>query len=193
MEPLEIAKKIRDKFPDQVVRVEEHRGQVGVIVKKDKIVEMLRWLHDAPSLQLNHLADLCGVDYLSKKDVRFEVVYNLYSIRLKHRIRIRAEVPEDDCRIDSVTSIWMGANWHERECYDLLGITFDGHPDLRRILLPEGWEGYPLRKDYPLDGGGKRWSGYEEVIETSERLRQHDFYGLYQDPTKKAGLEDANK
>ncbi len=193
MEPLEIAKKIKERFPDQVVQVEEHRGQVGVIVKKDRIVEMLRWLHDDPALQLNHLADLCGVDYLSKKDVRFEVVYNLYSIPLKHRIRIRAEVPEDDCQIESVTSIWMGANWHERECFDLLGITFVNHPDLRRILLPEGWEGHPLRKDYPLDGGGKRWSGYDEVVEKSKRLRKHDFYGVYQDPTKKAGLEDARK
>ncbi len=193
MEPLEIAKKVKERFPDQVVDVQECRGQVGVIVKKDKIVEILRWLHDDPAMQLNHLADLCGVDYLGKKDVRFEVVYNLYSIPLRHKIRIRAQVPEDDCNIDSVTSIWMGANWHERECFDLVGITFNNHPDLRRILLPEGWEGHPLRKDYPLDGGGKNWSGYDEVVERSKKLRKYDFYGVYQDPIKKAGVEDARE
>ncbi len=193
MEPLEIAKKIKERFPDQVIDVEEHRGQVGVIVKKDRIVELLRWLHDDPALHLNHLADLCGVDYLGKKDVRFEVVYNLYSIPLRHGIRIRAQVPEDDCQIESVTSIWMGADWHERECYDLLGITFGGHPDLRRILLPDGWEGHPLRKDYPLDGGGKNWSGYDKVLERSKKLRKYDFYGTYQDPTKKTGIEDARE
>jgi len=193
VEPLEIAKKVKERFPDQVVDVQECRGQVGVIVKKDKIVEILRWLHDDPAMQLNHLADLCGVDYLGKKDVRFEVVYNLYSIPLRHKIRIRAQVPEDDCNIDSVTSIWMGANWHERECFDLVGITFNNHPDLRRILLPEGWEGHPLRKDYPLDGGGKNWSGYDEVVERSKKLRKYDFYGVYQDPIKKAGVEDARE
>ncbi len=190
MEPLEIARKLQERFPDQVIEVTECRDQVGIVVRKDRIVEMLRWLHDDPSMQFNHLADLCGVDYLGKKDVRFEVVYNLYSISRRHRIRIRAQVPEDDCQIDSVTSIWMGADWHERECFDLFGITFNNHPDMRRILLPEDWEGYPLRKDYPLDGGGKNWKGYDEVLEKSKRLRKYDFYGQYQDPTKKTGLEE---
>ena len=193
MESLEIAKKIQEKYPDEVVSISETRGQVSVILTKDRIVEILRWLHDDPTFQFNHLADLCGVDYLGKKEVRFEVVYNLYSIPLRHSIRIRAQVPEDDCSIESVTCIWMGANWHERECYDLFGIEFMNHPDLRRILLPEGWEGHPLRKDYPLDGGGKNWSGYDEVVEKAKKLSQYDFYGIYQDPTKKTGLEDARE
>ncbi len=193
MEPLEIAKKVRDRYPSEFIEAYEHRSQVGIVVKKDRIVEILRWLHDDPALQMNHLADLCGVDYLNKKKVRFEVVYNLYSIPQRHRLRVRAQVPENDCQINSVTEIWMGANWHERECFDLFGITFNNHPDLRRVLLPDEWEGHPLRKDYPLDGGGKRWSGYEEVVEKSKKLREYDFYGLYQDPTKKAGQKDARE
>ncbi len=190
---LEIADLIKERYPDQIVEIVTCRGQAAVILQKDKILEICRWLHDDPALQFNHLADLCGVDYLGKKDVRFEVVYNLYSIPNKKRIRLRAEVPEDDCQIDSVTPIWIGANWHERECFDLLGIRFKGHPDMRRILLPEDWEGHPLRKDYPLDGGGKNWRGYDEVVEKAKRLSEYDFYGVYEDPTKKTGLKDVSK
>ena len=190
MEPLEIAELLKQRFPGQVIEIKKSRNQVGVLVKKGQILEICRWLHDDPRLQFNHLADLCGVDYLGKRDCRFEVVYNLYSIPLRHRIRLRAQVSEEDCKIDSVTSIWMGANWHERECYDLFGIEFVGHPDLRRILLPEGWEGHPLRKDYPLDGGGKNWSGYEEIRNKAKDLRQYDFYGNYPDPTKVNELKD---
>jgi NADH-quinone oxidoreductase subunit C len=91
-------------------------------------------------------------------------------------IRIRAEVPEDECSVDSIVDIWAGANWHERECFDMYGIEFKGHPDLRRILMPEDWEGYPLRKDYPLksDLGEMEWKGYKEVLEISEKNRQYE-------------------
>ena len=194
MEPLEIAKLIEQKYPDQVLEINSHRGQISVILKKDKIFEICKWLHEDPNLDFKHLADLCGVDYLGKKQVRFEVVYNLYSITKRHAIRLRAQVSEDDCSIDSVTSIWIGADWHERECFDLFGIEFKGHPNLQRILLPEGWEGFPLRKDYPLDGGGKNWSGYDEIVERSKELRKFDFYGSYKDPTKKTEfVKDAAK
>jgi NADH-quinone oxidoreductase subunit C len=116
------------------------------------------------------------VDYLGKKEPRFEVVYHLYSLEHRHMIRLRAEVAEDDASIESVVDIWAGANWHERECFDLLGITFNGHPDLRRVLLPDDWEGHPLRKDYPLksDLGEKEWQGYKDVLALSAKNKAYE-------------------
>jgi len=179
MPPTEIAEKIKQEFPDQVIEVAEFRDQVSVILKKDRIFNVCKYLHDDSMLSLDHLKDLCGVDYLNKKDVRFEVVYTLYSIRHHHMIRLRAEVPENDLMIQSVTPIWAGANWHERECFDMFGITFKGHPDMRRILLPEDWEGYPLRKDYPLKGPDfeNDWKGFTEVIERSKELSEFEWEG----------------
>ncbi|MCC6346529.1 MAG: NADH-quinone oxidoreductase subunit C [Nitrospirales bacterium] len=176
MEPKEIAEAIKDRYPAEVREIREFRGQVSVIVRKDGIKEMLKYLHETPEFYFDFLQDLCGVDYLGRKEPRFEVVYHLYSMRHKHMIRIRAEVPEDDCAVDSVVDIWQGANWHERECYDLLGVAFDGHPDLRRILLPEDWEGHPLRKDYPLqsDLGEMEWKEYKEVVEIAERNKVYE-------------------
>lgn len=177
MEPLAIADKLQDMFPDDVLEVVESRGQVGVVVRRDHVVEICGWLHDEPDLQMNHLLDLCGVDY-REKNKSFEVVYNLYSIPLQHMIRLRARIPAEDCWIDSVTPVWRGADWHERECYDLVGIVFKGHPDLRRILLPEDWEGHPLRKDYPLRlKQENEWSGYEDLKDLARRLRQFEFHG----------------
>lgn len=179
MEPAEIAEKIKAVFPDQVIDVVEFRDQASVIVKKDGILPMCRYLHDEADLRFDHLKDLCGVDYLNKKEVRFEVVYNLYSIRHRHMIRLRAEVPENDTTIHSVTSVWPGADWHERECFDMFGITFKGHPDMRRILLPEDWEGNPLRKDYPLKGPEleQDWHAFVDVIKRSKELREFDWEG----------------
>lgn len=179
LEPTEIAEKIKENFPDEVVEVTNFRDQVSVIVKKERIVDICRYLHDDPILSFDHLQDLTGVDYLGKKEPRFEVVHNLYSVRYRHRIRIRAQVPEDDPHIRTVTSIWAGANWHERECFDMFGIVFTGHPDLRRILMPEDWEGYPLRKDYPLKGPEpeKDWPGFVEVLKRFEELKEFEWEG----------------
>ncbi|MEK6672598.1 MAG: NADH-quinone oxidoreductase subunit C [Nitrospirota bacterium] len=176
MEPLEIAEKIKEIFPSEVREIREFRGQVSVTVKKDRIKELMRYLHKTPEMGFDYLRDLCGVDYLGKRDDRFEVVYHLYSINHRHMIRIKAIVSEEDCSIESVTDIWKGAGWHERECFDLFGIRFNGHPDLRRILLPEDWEGHPLRKDYPLksDLGENEWKGIKEVIETAEKNRIYE-------------------
>ena len=176
MEPLQIADRLKERFPEEVLDVKEFRGQVSVTVRKNRILEICRFLHDAPDLYLDYLIDLCGVDYLGKKENRFEVVYHLYSIRHRHALRLKAEVPENDARIDSVMPVWIGVNWHERECYDLFGIVFVGHPDLRRVLLPEDWEGYPLRKDYPLKGPATEWSGFTDVLERSKKYRQYDWY-----------------
>ncbi len=177
LEPLEIAEKIKEKFPLEVVDVTSFRDQVSVILKKDKIVDICRYLHNDPDLDFDYLRDLCGVDYLGKKEPRFEVVYNLYSTRHRHMIRLKAQVPESDPRINTVTSVWVGANWHERECFDMFGIVFNGHPDLRRILMPEDWEGHPLRKDYPLKGPEKEWSGYAQVVELTKKLKEFEWEG----------------
>jgi NADH-quinone oxidoreductase subunit C len=179
LSPKDIAEEVKEKFPEQVVDVAEFRDQVSVIVKKGQSAAILRYLHDDPLLSLDHLQDLTAVDYLNKKDVRFEVVYTLYSMKYRHAIRIRAQVPENDPKISSVVPIWEGADWHERECFDMFGIDFVGHPDLRRILMPEDWEGHPLRKDYPLKGPefDKDWPGFTDVIKRSKELREFEWDG----------------
>ena len=177
MEPLEIAERIREVFPEEVLAVSEFRGQVSVTLRKNRIRDIARYLHDDPDLYFDYLIDVCGVDYLGKKEKRFEVVYHLYSIKHRRMIRLKAEVGEEDLTIDSVTSVWIGANWHERETFDLFGITFSGHPDLRRILMPEDWEGHPLRKDYPLKGPATEWQGFEAVLERSRRFREYEWHG----------------
>jgi NADH-quinone oxidoreductase subunit C len=155
MDSLQIAKMIEEKFAGQVTGIITHAGQVGVQLEKEMIKDVCLFLRDEPLLRMDHLADLTAVDfsrYPGDAGPRFEVVYNLISTVYRHRIRLKARVPEEDPRIDTVSSVWHTANWHERETYDLMGITFNGHPDLRRILLPEDWEGHPLRKEYPLKG-----------------------------------------
>lgn len=177
MEPLAIAEKIKLQFPDDVLEVKEFRGQVSVTLKKAKILEICRYVHNDPELFFDYPVDLCGVDYSGEKANRFAVVYHLYSIKHRHAIRLKAEVPGDNPAIDSVVSVWAGVNWHEREAYDMYGIVFNGHPDLRRILLPEDWEGYPLRKDYPLKGPDKEWSGFQEVLDKYRKFREYDWQG----------------
>lgn len=177
MEPMEIATSLRENFPDEVLQVYTFHGQTGVIVKRDRILSVLRWLRDTPKIEMNHLMDLCGVDNKKRGEAslqRFEVVYNLYSISCRHNIRIRAQVPEEDPRLDSATPLWPGADWHERECYDLMGIHFTGHPNLQRILLPETWEGHPLRKEYPLRGK-EEWTEMDGLLRQVENLRQFGF------------------
>jgi NADH-quinone oxidoreductase subunit C len=162
-ESLKIAFTLKEQFPEEVIEIKDFRGQVSVIVTSNKIKEILKYLKDQQGF--NHLQDLCGVDYSTEKP-RFEVVYNLYSIWRRLHIRVRAKVNEETPELDSVTDLWEGANWHERECFDMFGIRFIGHPDLRRILMPEDWNGYPLRKDYPLKGK-ELWRGFREIIESS--------------------------
>ncbi len=155
MDPLQIAKMVEEKFAGQVLGTTTYAGQVALMVKKEMIRDICLFLKDEPFLKMDHLADLTAVDYSTypgDTGLRFEVVYNLISTEYHHRIRLKVRVPEEDPRVDTVSLIWQTANWHERETFDLMGIKFDGHPDLRRILLPEDWEGHPLRKEYPLKG-----------------------------------------
>ncbi|MBF0518064.1 MAG: NADH-quinone oxidoreductase subunit C, partial [Nitrospirae bacterium] len=110
------------------------------------------------------------------KTPRFEVVYNLYSMTHRHSLRLNVQVPEKES-IQSVVSIWKTANWHERECFDMYGIVFDGHPDLRRILMPDDWDGHPMRKDYPTAGPeDEEWAGFKEVLKKSEEFKKFGWY-----------------
>jgi len=175
MGPKEAADTIKNAFPSEVREISEYQGQVGVTVGKERIREIMLFLHDTAELQFQFLSDICGVDYMGKKEPRFEVVYHLYSLPNRAAIRIKAQVPENDPAIDSVVAVWAGANWRERECYDMFGIKFKDHPDLRRLLMPDDWDGFPLCKDYPIqsDLGEREWKGYNDVIETAERNRVH--------------------
>lgn len=126
-------------------------GDDVVFVRKDQIVEVCRHLKTDPRLAFNMAPYITAVDYLGQQP-RFEVVYNLYSTSLNHRVRLRVKVPEDDATLASVTGVWRGADWFERYCFDMYGISFTGHPDLRRLFMYDEFVGHPLRKDYPLRG-----------------------------------------
>ncbi|HJR77781.1 MAG TPA: NADH dehydrogenase (quinone) subunit D [Nitrospiraceae bacterium] len=148
------------KFPDAVLSVEAdtERQEITTRVVPGRIVDVARWLHDTPEAAFDHITDICSADYPDDLE-RFEVIYHLLSLPHRRRIRLKARLTEDDPTIPSLTSIWKGADFMEREVYDLMGIKFAGHPDLRRILLPEDYEeGYPLRKDFPTEGKGWRSS-----------------------------------
>lgn len=177
MEPVQVADKIKEKFPNSVLSTSEYRGQASVVLNRESILDVCHWLHDDPEMRMDLLKDITGIDWLGKKDTRFEVIYHLYSLEHKHTIRLKAPVPEADPSILSVTPVWKGAEWHERECFDMFGIQFEGNPDLRRVLMPEDWEGHPLRKDYPLEGPSREndWPGYKEVLDKSERLKKYEW------------------
>ncbi len=126
------------------------RGQAVVTLARDHLTDALPLLRDDPELRFDALSDLTAVDYRGRTP-RFEVVYNLNSLTRRHRLRVKVAVAEDDAEVPTATGVWRSANWAEREVFDLFGIRFTGHPDLRRILLYPEFVGHPLRKDYPLD------------------------------------------
>ena len=143
-------KKLSSRFPDSVVEMHSYRGDDTAVVKKEDILQICKFLRDDDELLYNFMMDLTAVDYLGREP-RFEVVYHLYSLKFNRRVRIKARVSESDCSIDSIVSLWIAADWFEREAWDLYGIIFKGHPELKRILLYDGFEGHPLRKDYPIN------------------------------------------
>lgn len=146
---------VQEKFPGAVVLSRLFRGEKTITVKKDAIVEIIRLLRDSPETNYNYLSDLTCVDrleFMADDEPRFEVLYNLYSMGTFSRLRVKAQVDEDDPAIDTIESVFPNANWMEREVYDLFGITFNHHSDLRRIMMPDDWVGHPLRKDFPLGG-----------------------------------------
>ncbi|MEK7721238.1 MAG: NADH-quinone oxidoreductase subunit C [Elusimicrobiota bacterium] len=137
----------KSKFPGDVLETHAFRGDETVLLKKEALLKAAAFLKD--ELGFDFLMDLTAADYLPREP-RFELVCHFYSSKHNYRLRLKCPVTETDARIDSLTPLWAGANWLEREAYDMYGIKFNGHPDLRRILLYDGFEGYPLRKDYPL-------------------------------------------
>jgi NADH-quinone oxidoreductase subunit C len=141
---------LQSRLADGVLEAVETRGELVARVAPNALVAVCTMLRDDPALAFDFLMDVTAVDYLGS-DPRFEVVYHLYSLARNHRLRLKVGVPEGDPRVASVTPVWRGANWLERETYDMYGIQFEGHPDLRRIYLYEEFEGHPLRKDYPKE------------------------------------------
>ncbi len=161
-----VAETIQRLFPNGFEKAVEWRGDLAIFVKRGSLHEVARFLHDEPELEFDYIIHVSSVDWPDDEE-RFEVVYEFYSIRRRQRIRLKTRIPESDPVVDSLTDIWKGADFMEREVYDMMGIRFRNHADLRRILLPDDYnEGYPLRKDFPLQGKGWR-DTFEFLNETA--------------------------
>jgi NADH-quinone oxidoreductase subunit C len=143
-------RRLIDALPDAVLETHAHVGDATACIDPERVVEVARLLRDDSELEFEMLTDVTAVDYLGQEP-RFEMVYHFYSVAANRRLRIKARVPEEPAEIDSLVDVYASANWMEREVWDLYGIRFKGHPDLRRILLYEEFEGHPLRKDYPKE------------------------------------------
>ncbi len=175
-----LVKKIRERLDETVREATEFIGQLSVRVALERIVEVCRQLRDDPETRFDFLSDLTCVHFPDRADTPFEVVYNLYSISRNERVRLKVWTDEE-CGVESVTDVWPTANWMEREVFDLFGVPFKNHPDLRRILLPPDWEGHPLRKEYPLEFIENDWTARHlpEFTEVQrEQLDQRRNYGL---------------
>jgi len=141
-----IEKAIRDSFPDAVMETTEVDGALSVKLKADSLLAVCELLHSNPELGFDYLADITAIDWRD----RIEVVYRMTNLATNAKIVLRVDLDHEKPEVDSITSVWKGAEWQERESYDLMGVVFKGNPDLRRILLPDDWEGFPLRKDYVI-------------------------------------------
>jgi NADH-quinone oxidoreductase subunit C len=150
--PSQLVTALKREHPEWITDVIAALGEVTAVVPRQHIVEVCSFLKGGTDAKFDFLADLCGVDRGVEEEPRFEVNYHLFSTTKYHRVRLKVLLNEDDVHVPTVTGVWRTANWHERETYDLLGVIFDGHPDLRRILLPDDWQGHALRKDFPLRG-----------------------------------------
>jgi len=143
--------KLKNRFPDAVLESNEFRDELTVVVPKERIVDICRFLKEDPQLQFDLLADVFGIDMYTPTK-RFGVIYNLYSLKNRNRIRLKVFTEEEDLKVPTMTGVYGTANWHERETFDMFGIIFEGHPDLRRVYMPDDFEYFPLRKDFPLMG-----------------------------------------
>lgn len=141
---------LQERFPGLLIGASFFRGEETVEIHAADVPKLCRVLHDDPAFRFDFLTDLCGVHF-PDRPLPYAVVYHLYCFSGKRRLRLKAWAGEGES-VPSVTGIWSGANWHEREAFDLVGIRFEGHPDLRRILMPEDFDGFPLRKDFPVEG-----------------------------------------
>ncbi len=144
---------LTSQFPDALIREENFRAQQSFIVRPERILDLGMALWQQTDLDVKYLSDITSVDWLgheAEMGGRFEIVYNLYSLSHQSRFFLKAFLPGSNPMVPSLTPIWNGANWMEREVWDLMGISFVGHPDLTKILTPDDLEGHPLRRDYPL-------------------------------------------
>src|ERR1041385_1603260 len=173
-----LVKKLKGQFGEAIGEALEFLGQVSVTVDGVRIVEICDFLKRDKETPFDYLSDLTCVHYPDRRDAPFEIVYNLFSIEANERVRLKVRTKDS---VDSVTGVWPAANWLEREVFDLFGVRFNGHPDLRRLLLPPDWEGHPLRKDYPLEFVENTWTAKHLPVMTEvemERLQQRRAYGL---------------
>jgi len=159
----QLSERVREHFADGFVKAVEWRGDLAITVTREKLHEVAQFLHDDPAMDFDYIVHVSSVDWPDDEE-RFEVVYEFYSIRKRHRIRLKTRVPESDCVVDSLTDLWKGADFMEREVYDMYGVLFEGNADLRRILTDYGFEGFPQRKDFPL-------TGYVELRYSEEHKR----------------------
>lgn len=175
-----LVKRLRERLKDAVLEASEFLGQLSIRIARERIVEVCDALKRDSKTPFNFLSDLTCVHFPEQEDAPFEVIYNLYSIPANERVRLKVSVADAD-GVESVTSVWPTANWMEREVYDLFGVQFKDHPDLRRLLLPEDWEGHPFRKEYPLEFMENNWTA-KHLPEFSdvqkEQLAQRRNYGL---------------
>ena len=146
-----VIQKLKEHFPGSNFEITEYRDELTVKFPKEIVVEVCKLLKTDPDLEFIFCEDITAIDWAKRKD-RFTIVYQVYSYKNNFRLRLKSDVDESDCSIDSVSSVWKAANWQERETYDMYGIKFNNHPDLRRMYMPEDFEYHPLRKDFPLMG-----------------------------------------
>ena len=146
-----VLQKLREFAPEAIQAIQDFRGELTISLDARDLRRICEFLCEAPSLSFRFLSDLTAADHYPNEP-RFEMVYHLFSIENSSRLRLKTQVGGTDPKVDSLVPVWPSANAFEREVFDLFGIRFEGHPDLRRILLPEDWEGHPLRKDYPTEG-----------------------------------------
>ncbi|HKO62773.1 MAG TPA: NADH-quinone oxidoreductase subunit C [Pyrinomonadaceae bacterium] len=175
-----LVQKLKTHFNAAILEAVEFLGQVSVRVDPAQVMNVCAFLRREPDTSFEYLSDLTCVHYPTRADAPLEIVYNLYSISRNERVRLKAAV-RDGGEIESVTEVWPSANWMEREVYDLFGVRFRNHPDLRRILLPPDWEGHPMRKDYALEFVENQWTEKHLPVMTEvqrEQLDQRRAYGL---------------
>ena len=148
MEEKKVISELKEKFTDRIKETTSDFGDDTVLIDRDFLAELVQFLKQKP-YEYTMLLDITCVDYLGREP-RFEMVYHLLSLSAKHRLRIKVPLAEKNLSVESMSAIWKNANWLEREVYDMFGVRFYGHPDLRRLFMYDGFEGFPLRKDYPL-------------------------------------------
>lgn len=147
----EVVRRLRERDGEALAEVTQFRGELTLVLHRSAVRRVAEWLCDEAGMQFSFLTDVTGVDRFPVEP-RFELNYHLLSLERKERVRLKVRLGSDEPVVESVTQVWPTANWHEREIFDLLGVRFEGHPDLRRLLMPLDWEGHPLRKDYPVEG-----------------------------------------